>query len=247
MPEGPSIYLLRELASPFVGRVIEHASGNCKTLDLPVLVGQPVLAVRSWGKHLLIQLPSTSLRIHLLMFGSYRINERKESEPSLRLQFADDQELNFYSCSVRPISADLDGEYDWRVDVMSDAWDAALARKHLRAVPDTLVCDALLDQMLFAGVGNIIKNEVLFRVRIHPLSTLGALPARKLSELVTQARQYSFDFLEWKKAYALRAHWLAHSQKICPRCLIPFERAHLGTTHRRRFFCEKCQRRYGDA
>jgi endonuclease-8 len=68
-----------------------------------------------------------------------------------------------------------------------------------------------------------------------------------LRALVEQARQYSFDFLEWKKAYTLRAHWLAHSQKICPRCLIPFERAHLGVTHRRSFFCAQCQRRYADA
>ena len=31
-----------------------------------------------------------------------------------------------------------------------------------------MVCDALLDQTVFAGVGNIIKNEVLFRTGVHP-------------------------------------------------------------------------------
>ncbi len=45
---------------------------------------------------------------------------------------------------------------------MSDTWNAAAARKKLRAMPETLVCDALLDQNVFAGVGNIIKNEVLY-------------------------------------------------------------------------------------
>jgi hypothetical protein len=50
-------------------------------------------------------------------------------------------------------------------------------------MPDALVCDALLDQNVFAGVGNIIKNEVLFRIRVHPLSKLGALPAHKLRAL----------------------------------------------------------------
>jgi endonuclease-8 len=246
MPEGPSIYMLRELASPFVGQVIQHASGNCKTLDVLALVGQPVVAVRSWGKHLLIQLPFLSLRIHLLMFGTYRINERKETVPRLSLQFANNEELNFCSCSVRPLSADL-AEYDWRVYMMSDQWDPALARKQLRDMPETLVCDALLDQMVFASVGNIIKNEVLFRLRIHPQSTIRALPVRKLRELVAQARQYSFEFMEWKKANVLRAHWQAHNQKICPRCVIPFERAHPGKSHRRCFFCEQCQQRYVDA
>jgi endonuclease-8 len=111
-------------------------------------------------------------------------------------------------------------------------------------MPDTLVCDALLDQDVFAGVGNIIKNEVLFRIRIHPLSTVGALPAAKLRELVQQARQYSFDFLAWKKAYVLKAHWLAHTKTTCPRCKIPFKKAHCGKTRRRSFFCERCQKRY---
>lgn len=39
-----------------------------------------------------------------------------------------------------------------------------------------VACDALLNQDLFAGSGNIIKNEVLFRIGVHPWSTLGALP-----------------------------------------------------------------------
>jgi endonuclease-8 len=113
-------------------------------------------------------------------------------------------------------------------------------------MPDTLVCDALLDQNVFAGVGNIIKNEVLYRIRVHPLSTVGALPRRKLGELVKQAREYSFEFLAWKKAYVLRKHWLVHNQGRCPRHDIPLKRAYLGKTNRRTFFCERCQKRYGD-
>ena len=118
---------------------------------------------------------------------------------------------------------------------MSDQWNAAAARKKLRAMPDTLVCDALLDQNVFAGVGNIMKNEVLFRIRLHPLSILGALPPPKLRQLVDQARRYSFEFLEWKKAFVLKKHWLAHTRSICPRCNIPFIKARLGRTDRRSF------------
>ncbi|RYY72807.1 MAG: endonuclease, partial [Comamonadaceae bacterium] len=91
------------------------------------------------------------------------------------------------------------------------------------------------------GVGNIIKNEVLFRIRVHPLSTLGALPDDKLRELVREARNYCFDFLEWKKAFVLRKHWLAHTKRTCPRCHIPFHKGHLGLTDRRSFWCEGCQ------
>ncbi len=244
MPEGPSIVILREEAAGFVGQRIHRAEGNAK-IDMARLPGKRIESLRSFGKQTLIELPDVAIRIHLLMFGSYRINERKEAAPRLSLGF-DEGELNFYSCSVRLLDGDLDELYDWRGDVMSDAWDPALARRKLRAMPDTLVCDALLDQNVFAGVGNIIKNEVLYRIRVHPLSTVGALSPRKLGELVKQAREYSFEFLAWKKAYVLRKHWLVHNQGRCPRHDIPLKRAYLGKTNRRSFYCEKCQKLYVD-
>ena len=163
--------------------------------------------------------------------------------PRLSLGF-DSGEINLYACSVRFIEEPLDLVYDWWADVMSEHWDPTLALKRLRARPDMLVCDALLDQDLFAGVGNIIKNEVLFRIRVHPLSTVGGLPAKKLRELVQQARQYSFDFYQWKKQYVLKKHWLAHTRRTCPRCTLPLNKAHLGRTNRRSFFCDHCQVRY---
>jgi endonuclease-8 len=127
---------------------------------------------------------------------------------------------------------------------MNPSWSSAKARKKLKANPDTLVCDALLDQNIFAGVGNIIKNEVLFRIKVHPESKIGALPAPKLSALIKEATNYSFDFLEWKKQYVLKKHWLAHTKKTCPRCKIPLIKKYLGKTNRRTFFCNNCQKLY---
>ena len=242
MPEGPSIVILKEQASEFLGKKILRVEGNT-TIEKARLAGRRVVALRSWGKHFLVETPGLALRVHFMLWGSYRINQRKETPVRLGLGFSRG-ELNFYSCSVRFIEEPLDEVYDWRSDVMSEHWDPALARKRLRAQPDTLACDALLDQDLFAGVGNIIKNEVLFRIRVHPLSTVGALPPARLRDLVREARQYSFDFFEWKKAFVLRKHWLAHTRRICPRCDIPFAKAHLGKTMRRSFFCENCQVRY---
>ena len=242
MPEGPSIVILKEQAGPFSGRFIRGVEGNAK-LDLARLIGARILALRSFGKQFLIQTSALTVRIHLLMFGSYRIDERADKPPRLLLRFARG-ELSFYACSVRYLDEPLDEIYDWRTDVLSDEWDARLALRRLRAQPGTLVCDALLDQEIFAGVGNIIKNEVLFRIRVHPLSTVGALPAPKLRELVREARQYSFDFLYWKKRFQLRAHWLAHNKTICPRDHLKYQRAYLGVRQRRSFFCELCQRRY---
>lgn len=243
MPEGPSIVILRELAAPIARGKVLAVSGNSK-LDLQRMLGQRVIELRSCGKHFLIRFTGFSMRVHFLLWGSYRINERKETPPRLSLAF-NKGELNFYACSLKYIEGDLDAAYDWSADVMSDAWDAKAARRKLRLRPDMLACDALLDQDLFAGSGNIIKNEVLHRIRVHPESTVGALPPRKLAELVNQARDYSFDFYAWKKAFVLKKHYQVHTKTTCPRCGIRLQfRAQLGRAQRRAFFCDQCQRLY---
>jgi len=243
MPEGPSILILREEAARFRGKTVRKTSGNSK-LDLTRMEGRRIVSIRSWGKHFLIEFRGFSLRVHLLMFGTYRIDERKpDATPRLSLQF-DDGELNFYTCSLKYIEGPLDEVYDWSGDVLSETWDPVKARRKLKAQAETLACDALLDQNVFAGVGNIIKNEVLFRIRVHPESRIGDLPPRKLGDLIREARQYSFEFLAWKKAFVLKKHWLVHNKGVCPACGGRLTRAYLGKTHRRSFFCERCQVRY---
>jgi endonuclease-8 len=243
MPEGPSIVILKEAVQPFKGQKILEATGNTKSIDKDGLVNQPVVDFKSWGKHFLICLPDYSIRVHFLLFGSYSINEQTRATPRLALRFANGT-LYFYTSSVLKMEEPLDTVYDWTADVMNDCWNAAAARKKIKAMPATLVCDALLDQHIFAGSGNIIKNEVLFRTRIHPESKVGNLPPRKLSELIKAVRNYSFDFLAWKKAFELKKHWLAHTKKLCPRCSLPLIKKYLGKTKRRTFYCENCQVKY---
>lgn len=52
------------------------------------MVGQRILALRSFGKHFLVQLPTFSLRVHLPMLGSHCINEREDKPIRLGLGFA---------------------------------------------------------------------------------------------------------------------------------------------------------------
>lgn len=244
MPEGPSIVILREAVEELdiKGKKIINVTGNSKT-DLERMKGQKVTDFRSWGKHFLICFPDFTVRIHFLLFGTYRINERKPTPPRLSLQFQH-AELNFYSCSVKLLEQPVEAIYDWSSDIMATEWSPGKALKKLKANPELLACDALLDQDIFSGSGNIIKNEVLFRMKIHPLSTIGGLPARLLKRLVDEVSGYSFEFLKWKKEYTLKQHWQAHTKKICPRCQIPFVKEYLGRTHRRSFFCTNCQLLY---
>ncbi len=243
MPEGPSIIILRELAQELKleGKKVISAEGNTK-IDLERLKGQKLVAFKSWGKHFLICFQDFTIRIHLLMFGSYRFNERKDSPVRLRLSFKG-AELNFYTCSVKLLEGNIEDHYNWGGDIMSDEWDAKAAAKKLKSIPDTLVCDALLDQDIFAGVGNIIKNEVLYRVAVDPHSKVGDLPPAKTKQLIKEAQQYSFDFLKWKKENTLKSHWLIHTKKKCPE-EHTVHKAYLGNTKRRSFFSTKCQNLY---
>lgn len=240
MPEGPSIVILKEEVESFVNKTVKHASGNSTKIDFSKLRNKKIVAFKSWGKHFLVCFKGHTLRIHFLLFGSYRINEAKDSEPRLHLSFAKGQ-LNFYACSVQELKGTPDEIYDWSADVMNKAWDPAKAKAKLKAKSEMLVCDALLNQDIFSGVGNIIKNEVLYRIKVHPESKVGKLPARKLNEMIKEAVNYSFDFLEWKKKFTLKKHWLAHTKKHCKRCNLPIEKKYAGQTKRRTFFCTNCQ------
>ena len=242
MPEGPSLVIAREDLQDFVGKKVLAVSGNTK-IDKDRLLHEKLRDIKTWGKHLLLHFGSFTVKIHLLMFGKYLVNERRDKDARLSLQFSNG-ELNLYTCSVKFIEEPLDEIYDWSADVLSESWDPKAARKKLKAIPDTLVTDALLDQQIFSGVGNIIKNEVLFRIKVHPKSTVGALPPRKLTQLINEARNYSFDFLKWKKEYTLRQHWLVHTKKTCPRDGARIIKEYLGKTERRTFFCDVCQVRY---
>lgn len=241
MPEGPSVVILKEEVAQFAGQKIIAVEGNSK-IDQNRLLSF-VKEFRSWGKHFLICFEGFMVRIHFLMWGSYTINERKDRPSRLTLIFKNG-EINFYSCAVRIIEGDPESVYDFSSDVMSDQWNAAKTRKRVKSAGDELVCDVLLDQKIFSGVGNIIKNEVLYRIRVHPESVTGKIPPRKITFLINEARNYSFEFYEWKKKHELKKHWLAHNKKICLRCNLPLLRKHTGKRDRRSFFCTNCQPLY---
>jgi endonuclease VIII len=244
MPEGPSIIILKNLINELhLGKPeLLEVRGNVKNFDKDRLLHQKVEDFKSWGKHFLVCFKDFTVRIHFMLFGSYLINERKKIPVKLGLIFKKD-ELNFYTCKVDLLEGNVKEHYTWENDVMADEWSSRSAIKKLKENPQALVCDILLDQQIFSGVGNIIKNEVLYLTRIHPLNKIGNLPPVKLKALVKEARNYSFDFLKWKKENTLSKHWQVYSQKECP-LKHKIEKKVLGKTHRQTYFCGICQRNF---
>ncbi|MCW3128376.1 MAG: glycosylase/AP lyase, DNA-binding [Bacteroidetes bacterium] len=242
MPEGPSLYILREKVLHFKDKKVIEAKGYAP-IDMARMDGQPIVDIRSWGKQLLFCFKGFAVRVHMMLFGSYRIDDHAKVNPSLSLRF-ENGEVNFYVSSIKYIEGDLNDTYDWRADIMADEWSARHAFSVLREKPTMLACDALMDQKIFSGSGNIIKNEVLYRSRIHPESRISKIPDTKLRGMIRETHKYAFDFLRWKEAGTLSKNWKAYEQKTCKRCDLPMKVKDTGKSRRRTYFCTNCQIKY---
>jgi endonuclease-8 len=243
--EGASLVIACEELKKFFKQKVILADGSSKQVPFSEIRGTKFKIAKSWGKHLLLFFEKINLRIHFLMWGSYRIDENPEGRiPRLTLQFKNGA-AHFYSCSIKVIDKDIRKVYDWSSDLMSKKWDPGKAFKKMKALPkQTMVCDALMDQNIFSGLGNIIKNEVLFNLRIHPETRLGKLSAAQIKSLIREARLYSFRFYKWKKIFQLKRNWKIFRKKICPVCLGPVRRRVTGKGQRLSHYCESCQIKY---
>ncbi|WP_449397778.1 endonuclease [Chryseobacterium wanjuense] len=221
-----------------------EAGGNAK-IDKKILEGKILKEIRTFGKQTYLVFDEIAVRIHLLMFGSHSIDEQTKPDQQLRLSLTfKDGGMFFYTCNIKLVDAEFLLKIDWEADVMSDEWSPKKAEKKLKSNPKMMVCDALMNQDIFSGVGNIIKNEVLFRIEVQPESLLGNMPAEKIKELIAEARNYSFDFLKWKREFTLKKHWFAHTKSVCPKCGEKLIKKQTGLGKRRSFYCEKDQKLY---
>lgn len=206
MPEGPTIVLMKEDLQKFVGEKVIKADGS-EISKVHNIKGQVLREIKTFGKQTYLIFDTIIFKIHLLMFGSYSLYKRKDID-TLRLGLTfKDGGMYFYTCSVKIVDESFLKKIDWEADVMSDKWNQEKTEKILKENPKMMICDVLMNQNIFSGVGNIIKNEALFRVGIHPESLIGNLPPKKLKEIISEARNYSFDFKKWKKANVLSKHF----------------------------------------
>lgn len=243
--EGPSLYLAKEQLKPFMKQRIETASGNT-SLDISHLPGRTVKDIFSWGKQLVFQFDSFAIRIHFLLFGTFEAkvdgewvtgDYRRARVPRLAFTF-ENGEINMYNCSVKFIeSADAKKEYDFTIDVMSRQWDAAKAYKLVRKFPEEEIGDVLLDQEIFAGVGNIIRNEVLSLQKLAPQRKVKDITTAKLRSLIAEVHSYSHQFYRWRKRFVLRKHYRIYQKGVCPYCGNKIIKAKTGKRQRWSYWC----------
>lgn len=247
--EGPSIHLAAEQLRPFVGRRVTRVSGN-STIGIARLRRQRVQDIFSWGKHLVFQFGTFALRVHFLLWGTFAATVKRASvtgdyrrtgPPRLVLTFANG-EITIWSASLKWIEhPEAREEYDFTSDVLSDTWNARAAMRKVRRHPGAEIADVLLDQSIFAGVGNIIKNEVLFRTRTSPFTRVRDLSSRRLRAITDDARVFSFLFLALRRQFSLRKNLEIYGRSRCPRCGGAVRRRVHGNRQRRSFICGVCQ------
>ena len=189
MPEGPSILHLKNKLQPFIGKVVKQAGGY-GPMPTAWINGKKLLDILTWGKHLLFVISNGTVRVHLMLFGEILINERKKVNRSFFLEFAKG-EINGYVVKAEKLEGKPAEVYDWRTDILHKDFDAAYVKTLLKKQAAKTIDDVLMDQQVFTGVGNKIRNEALYRAGIHPLSITGKIPAAKISGLIKEVVKYA--------------------------------------------------------
>jgi endonuclease VIII len=249
--EGPSLFLAAEQLSPFIGKKILSVTGNSK-IEIERMNSKKIINIFSWGKHLVFQFDNFALRVHFMLFGSFEATvdnklvtgdyPKKQRIPRLAFVLKNGH-IEMYSCSLRFIeSSHAMEEYDFTIDIMSLHWDSKKALLAVHEHPEGDISDLLLDQTIFSGVGNIIRNEVLFLESISPLTKIKDLSLSKLRKIIKKTQKYVVQFYEWRKLFVLRKHFQIYRKSTCPKCLQKIVKKKTGQRDRMSYFCPNCQK-----
>ena len=117
----------------------------------------------------------------------------------------------------------------------------------ISANPDRPIAEALLDQRVMAGVGNVYSNELCFLFGRLPTSPVSSL--RDPLRVVTRARDMLWaNRLRWSRTTTgdtrpSRALWVyGRVGEPCRRCGTPISRGDGPVGERISYWCQACQR-----
>jgi len=231
--------LIRERLEFLMGGKIVTVGGNTREKK-EVLIGKSIIDVRSHGKRLIFDLGDVYLVIHFLMYGKYSLNKPIEAKQVRLLLVFENCELFFYNTSVKILSKNS-LSFDEDNDIMSEFFNVEKAKSLVGRSAEPIV-DLLLDQNVFAGVGNIIKNEALFRAKVHPLSVGKNLPSAAVEKLIEETLKFSRTFYEYRKlGHPLKTALKVYGRRNCIDCGQEIVLKYLGKTKRKTYFCPNCQ------
>ncbi|HEU4979723.1 MAG TPA: DNA-formamidopyrimidine glycosylase family protein, partial [Solirubrobacterales bacterium] len=200
MAEGDSILrLARRIHDGLAGeRVAVRAPGSRRPAGLPcaAIDGGLLESAESRGKHLILHFADgLALHSHLGMRGTWHLYaegerwRRPASQAWITLSTGRVDAVNFGGSTMR-IARESQLRRDPRLarlgpDLLADDFDIEDATRRIRGMGPTVeLADALLDQTLVAGIGNIFKSEGCFAARIDPRARLGSLSDEELGSVL---------------------------------------------------------------
>jgi endonuclease-8 len=242
MPEGDALHRTARRLQPLVGQRIEaespnpqgEATGVARAVDGRVLEG-----VEAVGKHLLFAFEGgVVLRSHLRMNGRWRISRRgtTHGRPWLVLRGGaweatqwNGPVLTLERRSLRRLGPDLLADDTEVADVVS---------RIRRGDPSRLVGEALVDQRVVAGIGNMWLAEALWEARVSPWRRLSTVTDGELLHALAWVRDAMRAAVESPRG---SRSVYRRAGTPCLRCGTSIVSRGLGDANRTAYWCPSCQ------
>jgi DNA-formamidopyrimidine glycosylase len=226
------------------------------------LVGEHVTAIETRGKHLLVHLSGgETIHCHAMMYGSWQVGRpgmaltKAERQVRVRLRTAE-HEAVFYNGPVTELLTPEELATHERLralgpDIMSSEFDRDEAWRRIQHDRAREVGDAVLDQTIVAGIGNVYKSEGLFLAGINPHEPTGRVNREEIETLWKETiplMWYGVDHappivtLPEELRSETERNWVyQRSRRPCFRCDDTIRMTRQGEHKRSSFHCPTCQ------
>jgi endonuclease VIII len=250
MAEGDTILrAVRRLDVALTGQQVDVSAPNPRGRAAGVerLDGRRLERVESHGKNLLLHFGDLVLHSHLGINGSWHVYPRgapwrKPRRSAWAVLAGKGQEaVQFGGPTLRLIPADRLRRDPQLArlgpDILAPELDLDALVRGLSADPARGLGDALLDQSLVAGIGNIFKSEACFAARVDPWRPIASLGDDDLRAVLAAARaQMQEAVADGRYTYAVY-----RARRPCPSCHGPIAARGQGDANRTTYWCPNCQ------
>lgn len=245
MPEGDALRRASDRLQVLVGQRLEVETPHPRAAATRVaerLDGLLLESVDAVGKNLFLRFEGgLVLRSHLRMSGRWRVGphgSRRSGRPWLVLRGAEHEAVLWNGPVLELVRGDP-RERRLGPDILADPPDLEAMLERLRGEPlSREVGDAVLDQRLVAGIGNLWRAEALWEARVSPWRPLGEASDRELLAVLDSARRLMRAAVAG--ARPLR-HVYRRAGRPCRRCGELIRSAPQGDAARTAYWCPGCQ------
>ena len=255
MAEGDTIHRAADrLGDALAGRHVREAETPNPRSGLGTRVerlrGRRVEAVEARGKNLLLHFEDDLvLHSHMGMNGAWHVYprhgrwRRSRAAAWLVLTTKSNQAVQFGGPTLALMSeAELSRHPRLArlgPDILGQGFSAEVGAAALRAADNRQLGEALLDQRLIGGVGNVFKSEGCFAAGVDPWRAVGDLSEDEIVRVVSETQALMKAGYEGKR----RERQVYRRAKLpCPRCGAPLRARGQGDDNRTTYWCGRCQR-----